>query len=311
MKDREQPTIKQLEYFIAIAEYASFRKAGERLNVSQPTLTVQISLLEDRIGLPLFERRRSGSVLSSVGQRLLPSAKQIVEQVNQLADVVSFKDLGPSGIYRLGVPSTLGPYLLPHFLPDLQRQYSKLQLQIREASPSKLEEGLINGEYDLILSPSSVDDRKLTATPLFREPLFLVARHDHEHIRQQSVASYTLAGTQVLSLGPKSDYHRQVRVICGKLGMHLRSDYEGSSLDGLKQMVIMGRGAAFFPSLYIAAELNKPSDVQAITIEGEFISRTHAFVWRTYSPSNRFFGQLALEIKRLIQTRAGNLIQPV
>ncbi|MFT7235732.1 MAG: LysR family hydrogen peroxide-inducible transcriptional activator [Methylophagaceae bacterium] len=311
MKESEKPTFKQLEYFITIAEHASFRKAGERLNVSQPTLTVQISLLEEKIGLPLFERRRSGSTLSSVGQRLLPSAKQIVEQVNNLSDLVNFEDLGPSGIYRFGLPPTLGPYLLPHFLPDLHRRYSKLQLHICEDEPNKLEEGLINGEYDLILSPLPINNRKLTVKPLFREPLFLVARHESPQINQQSVSSHTLAGLGVLTLGQKSDYHRQVRVICGKLGIHMRRDYEGTSLDGLKQMVAMGRGIAFLPALYIDAEINDEIGLEKIVIEGETMTRTHALVWRTSSPSNHFFGQLAQEMKSLILAGAGELVTTV
>lgn len=308
MKDREKPTFKQLEYFISIAEHASFRKAGERLNVSQPTLTVQISLLEERVGLPLFERRRSGSILSSVGQRLLPAAQQIVEQVNQLADIVSFEDLGPSGIYRVGLPPTLGPYLLPHFLPDLRQQYSQLQLQIREASPNNLKEGLSNGEYDFILTPLPIQDRKLIIFPLFREPLNLVSRCEHQQVRQQSVASDTLLGTEILNMGQKSDYHRQVRVICEKLGMRMKGNYEGSSLDGLRQMVEMGMGSAFLPALYIDSEINDQSELQQINIEGETITRTHALVWRASSPSNHFFGQLAVEIKNLIHARAGKLI---
>lgn len=309
MKDREKPTFKQLEYFITIAEHASFRKAGERLNVSQPTLTVQISLLEERIGLPLFERRRSGSTLSSAGRQLLPAAKQIVEQVNQLADLVSFEDLGPTGTYRLGVASTLGPYLLPHFLPELHRQYSKLQLHIREAAPSNLENGLINGEYDLILSPLPIDDRKLTVMPLFREPLALVTRHDHPQITQQLVASDMLAGIEILTLGQKSDYHQQVRVVCEKLGMRMKRHYEGNSLDGLRQMVEMGMGSAFLPALYIASEISGQSELQQIDIEGETITRTHALAWRSSSPSNHFFGQLAVEIRALIHAQAGKLIR--
>jgi LysR family hydrogen peroxide-inducible transcriptional activator len=308
VKDREKPTFKQLEYFITITEHASFRKAGEWLNISQPTLTVQIRSLEERIGLPLFERRRSGSILSSAGRRLLPLAKQIVEQVNQLADIVSFEDIGPSGSYRLGVTPTLGPYLLPHFLPDLHGKYNKLQLQIREASPSTLQEGLINGEYDLILAPLPIDDRKLTVSPLFREPLSLVARHDHPQIRTQSVSTDSVAGIEILTLGQKSDYHRQVRVICEKLAMKMKGDYEGTSLDGLKQMVMMGMGSAFLPALYIASEIAEGSDLVQIDIEGETLTCTHALAWRTSSPSNHFFGQLATEMKTLIHSQVGELI---
>ena len=309
MKDREKPTIKQLEYFISIAEHSSFRKAAERLEVSQPTITAQISLLEERIGLPLFERRRSGSSLSSAGRRLLTPAKQIVEQVNQLVDAVSFEELGPTGTYRLGVPPTLGPYLLPHLLPDLHRKYSKLQLHIREEAPSVIETGLLNGEYDLILSPLPIDDQKLTVTPLFREPLLLVTRYDHPQIKQESIHKDSLAGIEVLTLEQQHHYHRQVSQLCERLGMHMKRDYEGTSLDGLRQMIVMGMGIAFLPALYIASEINEQSELQQVQIDGENITRTHALAWRPSSPSNHFFGQLAVEMKLLIHARVGRLIR--
>lgn len=309
MQEREKPTFKQLEYFITIAEHASFRQAAERLEISQPSLTAQISLLEERIGLPLFERSRSGSSLSSAGRRLLPHAKHISEQVNQLIDLVSFEDLGPSGSYKLGVPPTLGPYLLPHLLPDLHRKYSKLQLHIREAAPSNLEDGLINGNYDLVLSPLPIDDQKLTVVPLFREPLSLVARIDHPQIKQQTVASNTLVGIEVLTLEQKHHYHRQVRKLCEKLGMQMKRNYAGTSLDGLRQMVVMGMGIAFLPALYIASDVKDQSELRQITIEGEFITRTIALAWRPSSPSSNFFGQLAEEMKQLIHARVGELIR--
>lgn len=309
MKEREKPTFKQLEYFISIAEHTSFRQAAEQLNISQPTMTTQISLLEDRIGLPLFERSRSGSSLSSAGTRLLPYAKQIIEQVNQLVDLVSFEDLGPSGTYKLGVPPTLGPYLLPHLLPDLHRQYSKLQLHIREAAPSSLEDGLINGNYDLILSPLPIDEQKLTVTPLFREPLSLVTRYDHPQIQQHTVASDSLAGVEVLTLEQKHHYHRQVRMLCEKLGLQMKRDYAGTSLDGLRQMVMMGMGIAFLPALYIASDVKGQSELKEVNIEGETITRTIALAWRPSSPSSHFFGQLAIEMKKLVHARVSNLIR--
>lgn len=310
VKEREKPTFKQLEYFISISEHSSFRKAAERLAISQPTLTAQISLLEDRIGLPLLERSRSGSNLSSAGRRLLPHAKKIVEQLNQLVDVVSFEDLGPSGTYKLGVPPTLGPYLLPHLLPDLHQKYSKLQLHIREAAPSILEEGLINGNYDLVISPLPLDDQKLTVVRLFREPLSLVSRCDHPQIRQQSVASNSLVGAEVLTLEQKHHYHRQVRTLCEKLGMQMKRDYAGTSLDGLRQMVVMGMGIAFLPALYIDSDVKDQSELQQVNIEGESITRTIALAWRPSSPSSNFFSQLATDLKTQIHARAGSLIRP-
>lgn len=312
-EDREKPTLKQLEYFLTIAECGSFRKAAEKLNVTQPTLTSQIASLEDRMGLTLFERGRSGSILSSVGNRMLIPTKNIIEQVYQLFEIVNYEELGSAGSFRFGVPATLGPYLLPHILPDIHIQYTRLQLHIREATPTVLEDGLLNGHYDVILSPLPIDDKKLTVVPLFREPLSLIMRYDYPELddKNNAIDKDHLKGADVLTLEEQHHYHRQVRLLCEKLGMNLKRDYAGTSLDGLRQMVLLGMGLSFLPSLYIASEINDESLLRVVDIEGESIERIHALAWRKGSPSNHFFKQLAANLKQLIHKRVGNLIKTV
>ena len=77
--NRPRPSIRQVEYFVAIAETSSFRGAAQRLYVSQPTLTTQIVALEEALGLQLFERSRSGTVLTAIGRELLPNARRVLE----------------------------------------------------------------------------------------------------------------------------------------------------------------------------------------------------------------------------------------
>ena len=82
----EQLTFKQIRYFQAIAEAGSFRRAADRLGVTQPTLTVQIATLESTLNTPLFERQRSGVVLTPVARDLLPRARRIAEEIKGFAD---------------------------------------------------------------------------------------------------------------------------------------------------------------------------------------------------------------------------------
>ena len=120
--DHHRPTIRQIRYFLAVAETSSFRGAAKRLRVSQPTVTQQIVALEEIFGLQLFERSRAGTTLSPAARELVPAARRLLEQFDGLCDQVESLSRGPSGAYRLGVAPTLGPYLLPHILPEIHKR---------------------------------------------------------------------------------------------------------------------------------------------------------------------------------------------
>ena len=129
--ERPRPSVRQIEYYLAIAEMESFRRAAQRLGVSQPTLTNQIIAFENALGVQLFERSRAGTVLTAVGRELLPNAHRVLEEFQALIDSAESVSKGPAGTYRLGVTPTLGPYILPHVLPTLHRLYPALKLYIR------------------------------------------------------------------------------------------------------------------------------------------------------------------------------------
>src|SRR5690606_10927114 len=83
----KRPTIKQLEYFVAVAKASNFRKAAQKLEISQPTLTLQIAAMEAEMGMQLFDRSRAGTLLTPAGRELLPLARDILEHYQQLSDV--------------------------------------------------------------------------------------------------------------------------------------------------------------------------------------------------------------------------------
>ena len=298
--ERSRPSIRQIEYFLAIAELGSFRGAAQRLGVSQPTLTNQVVAFESALGVQLFERSRSGTVLTPVGRELLPNAQRILEEFQGLIDNADTVSRGPSGTYRLGVTPTLGPYILPHVLPSLHRRYPALKLYIREGAPRDLESGLADGSYDVILTPLPVDHPQLSCTPLFREPLRLVVSAEHRLAEREQVEWKDLEGESVLTIESHHHFHRQIQRLCRKIGAELRRDYEGTSLDSLRHMVVLGMGIAFLPSMYIRSEIHRPSDLRVFTVEGEAIERTHALAWRSSFPARPLFRQIAGEIEELV-----------
>jgi LysR family hydrogen peroxide-inducible transcriptional activator len=286
---------------VAIAELESFRGAAQRLRVSQPTLTNQIVALEESLGVQLFERSRAGTVLTAPGRDLLPNAYRVLEEFQGLIDRAESVSRGPAGTYRLGVTPTLGPYLLPHVLPALHQRYSALKLYVREDAPRDLEAGLASGKYDLILTPLPVDDTRLSVSPLFREPLKLVMPSDHPLAKRKRVNRKDLEGQSVLTIEEHHHFHQQIQQVCGRLKAQLRRDYEGTSLDSLRHMVVMGMGIAFLPSLYIRSEIHRPRELTVATVQGESIERTHALAWRTSSPARQLFRDIADEIRELVK----------
>ena len=295
------PSVRQLQYFITAAETRNFHRAAARLRVSQPTLTSQIATLERALDVSLFERSRAGSSLTPAGRELLPGARRVVEELQGLLDRARTISTGPAGTYRLGVTPTLGPYLLPLVLPEIHSEFDALKFYVREGAPSVLEQDLVTGEHDLVLTALPVAAGDLTVAPLFREPLRLVLSVEHRLADREVISPEDLRGEPVLTLEEHHLFHRQIAKLCDRLDARMLRDYEGTSLDTLRQMVVLGMGVAFLPALYVRSEIHTPATLRVATVEGEHMERTHALVWRPSSPAHELFAVLATKLKEIIE----------
>lgn len=295
----ELPTLKQLEYFVALAEAGSFRLAAERCGISQPSLSVQLAELERRLGQTLVERHRSGIILTVAGRETLERATAILDGTRHLVARLQSRNDGMTGTIRLGASPTLGPYLLPHAIARLHAEHPDLKLVIREAPPEMLAAGLTRGEYDMALLQLPVRG-ELTTRRLFREPLELVVAADHPLATRGRASRSDLAGETVLSLGPSFALRQQVIEICESLGARQRSDYEGTSLDALRQMAGMGMGVAFLPAIYVRAAIGPaPRDVAVVPMDGPRLLRSVGLVHRGTAASEH-----SLRLAQILQTVA-------
>lgn len=238
-------SLNQIRYFVTVAKQLNFRRAAQILGISQPTLTSQINALENTLQLTLFERSRSGTLLSAQGQSLLEFAESVLKSTLQFSEMAQALADGETTTYRLGIPPTLGPYLLPHILPEIHKQRPGLKFYVREAAPKQLQQGLLAGEYDIILSPMSNRDSQIQVQPLFLEPLKFVLPADHPMSGREFIQPEEIQGQKILTLEDRHHFHYQVQEICAQLGANIDRDYEGTSLDTLRQMVVMGMGMAF------------------------------------------------------------------
>jgi LysR family hydrogen peroxide-inducible transcriptional activator len=304
-------SLKQIQYFSAVAEYGSFRQASARLNITQPTLSNQVAAMEKTLGLQLFERSRKGINPTPEGRELLISARRVLEEAQGFTNQAALLSGGGMGTYRLGVTPTLGPYLLPHLLGPIHARYTDLKLYVREDAPSDLESGLINGQHDLILTTQPVMSTDLVVSPLMREPLKLALAQDHRLGNKARINRMDLLGEPVLTISEHHLFHRQITELCEKVGAVVRRDYEGTSLDTLRQMVVMGMGIAFLPALYVKSEIRDSSELRVTDVEGINVVRNHALVWRNTSPARNFYRELADQIRETVESTLSDVVMSV
>lgn len=286
-------TIKQLQCLLAIEQTEHFRRAAERCGVTQPSLSAQLANLEEALGLRLVERSRSGVAMTPEGREVIVRARRIVDEIQGIVDFSAGARQGLHGTIRLGSKPTLGPYLLPRVVSTLHREYPDLKLYIRESEPRHLEQELLGGIHDVVLTQLPASSSDIVEERLFQEPLYLAVASDHDLAKSDDISIKSLKGIEVLSLNPAFHLHDQVHMICEQYGARLVRDYEGTSLDAIRQMTGMGMGATFLPALYVKSEIGAGSEVVVRKLKGRNVARPIGLLWRKSAGAGESYRQLA------------------
>lgn len=287
------PSLRQLEYLVALSETLHFRKAAERVNTTQPTLSEQIKALEKRLGTTLVERTATRVVFTPVGAEVLEVARRMLKDAGEIKAIASSAGRDLAGLLRLGLPPTIGPYLMERAAPELHRTYPDLRLYVREEVPAGLPRALEEGKYDVIVCPLPIKGADLESISLFQEELILTVASDHPLAKKESVALSDLKGQNVLTLGMGHQLHDAAVELCKSTGARLRHDFEGTSLDMLREMVVMGLGVTFMPGLYAKSELVRDSAIRLVDVSDRRLFRTIGIAWRKSAAQRRALETLA------------------
>jgi len=135
-----------------------------------------------------------------------------------------------------------------------------------------------------------------------------VVPRDHPLAVKAHILAADLAGTQILTTEEGLLFSRQVEQVCARLGAEVLREYQGTSLDALRVMVVMGMGLAFLPALYIESEINADTALAVRQIEDESIARIHALAWRPTSPARVFYRHLAHDMRGLLRSSVGSVV---
>ena len=288
-----KPTLRQLQYLVAIAETGRFGEAAKRVHVSQPSLSAQIADMEAQLGTQLVERGRSGSILTPAGEDVLHRARIVLKDMDDLKAAAQQYSGEMAGRVRLGVLPSLGPYLLPMVAKRLHAQFPALKLSVREESRLALFEKINDGRFDLILTVEG-EQEGLVTRPILTERLFACVAPDADLAKtQEPLRSSDLKGATLLTLGQDFMLSRTVRDLAAQIGAYVSDEYEGNSLDALRQMAAMGAGIAVVPSLYAASETRNDDSVVVRRIDAQDTQREVQLVWRNTSPLGNVFDEMA------------------
>lgn len=170
------PDLRQLRYFVAVAEEQHFGRAAARLSMTQPPLSQAIRALEDTLGVELFARTRRSVELTPVGADLLPEVRRILASAEALRPLAQSLARGEAGVLALAFVSTADYGLLPLLLRDFGARYPRVRLQLAEATSDVQVDELVAGRIDAGLVIAPLPPRhaaQLSYLPIAREPLVI------------------------------------------------------------------------------------------------------------------------------------------
>ena len=282
------PTLKQIEYLIALADTCHFGKAAARCYITPSTLSAGIEDLERTLGVAVAERSKRQVIMTPIGEAIAARGRALLRDAGDIMDLASTYREPLCGDMRLGAIPTISPFLLPDVLPGLRRQYTELRLFLVEEKTSALLSQLRDGKIDLALIALPYDIGDLEYRTLFADPFLFACRSGHAMAAQKAVDPAQLADQPLLLLGEGHCLRGHALDACQVGSRRVREQYEASSLLTLVQMVAAGIGVTLLPRLAIDAGLASGDELSLVPLKRP-VEREIALVWRPTSLRGRDF----------------------
>ncbi len=297
-------SLRQLRYLESLAETRHFGHAAEACAVSQPALSMQIKQLEDELKISLVERRKTAIELTEQGEEIARRAGLILASVRDLVDYAKHQEGVLSGVLKLGAIPSIAPYLLPAALPELQRRFPALNLQLRETLTANLVRELVTGDLDLILIALPIEDPEVETIHLFDDRFILATKATRRNQRPRRASAEMLTHDRLLLLEEGHCLRDQALSYCHMLTPEARDSFGASSLATIVQMVANGYGITLLPEMAIASEIHTGGDIRLLRFRAPEPKREIGLAWRKTSPRKADFIQFA-ELLRDVAPRSG------
>ncbi len=284
--------LRDLEYLIALAEHQHFRLAAEACYVSQPTLSGQIRKLEDELGVVLLERTSRKVLFTASGLQLVAQARRVLEEARVLREMAQHHTEEMAGPLHIGLIPTVGPYLLPHIIPAIRKEFPELEIYLHEAQTHQIVAQLENGELDCALLALVKETSSFIEIPLYDESMYLAITVDHPWAQRTQIAMPELAGQQLLMLEDGHCLREQALGFCFAAGAREDTHFRATSLETLRNMVAAGAGMTLIPKLAVPQDKVRDG-VCYLPCHEPDPTRTIGLIYRPGSPLRARYQRLA------------------
>jgi len=287
------PTLTQLRHLIAVATHGHFGRAAQACFLTQSSLSASIKELETILGETLIERTRRTVMMTPLGLETVKRARDVLRDVEDIAELVSAAGAPLSGSLRMGVIPTIAPFLLPRVLPTLRQDFPELKLYLSEKQSAPLLDDLAAGELDLLLLAFPYPTEKLKTLVFADDPFWVAYPKGRLPAHKERLSGHDLKGETLLLLGAGNCLRDHALSACGLVAQHHKAEFQATSLHTLVQMVDNGLGVTLLPKMAIDAGIARSTGVQLRPIEGSGLGRQIGLTWRASSPRAEEFTMLA------------------
>lgn len=277
---RHLPTLKQLRHLVALVEHAHFGRAAEACFITQSSLSASLRELETLLGSRLVERTRRSVIVTPLGRDVAARARALLVGAREIVDLVAAAATPLSGLLRLGVIPTIGPFLLPRVLPPLRWAYPDLRLYLKEDTSARLIEALRQGELDLVLLAFPYSIPGLDSHVFAEDPFWLAFPRGHDLATRERIPAIALRDQPLMLLEEGHCLRDQALAACAATDGMAASEFQGSSLPTLVQMADNGLGLTLLPKMAIDAGLLRGTRLDVRPLDGPGTVRRIGLAWR-------------------------------
>jgi DNA-binding transcriptional LysR family regulator len=247
--------VHSLRVFLAVATHLNFTHAGEKVHLSQPGVSTRIRLLEEELGVKLFEQVGKKVALTEAGRVLEPYARRVVMALEDVRQAIEEYQGLEKGLLRIGASTTPGIYLVPRIIAQFKSQYPKIDIRLRIENTRRVEEGIVKNEFDLGFVGGHLINEEVEVIPWLMDELVLLVPPGHRLARRRQIKRTDLSQEPFIFREPGSATRAIVENQLQTRSLQVKEVIELGNPEVVKQGVVSGLGVAFLSKFTVEAEL--------------------------------------------------------
>lgn len=311
-----------MRYVYEVYREKSFSRAAENLFISQPSLSANVKRMEQRIGMPVFDRSTKPLQLTECGKAYIRAVEAILSIEHNFAEYVNDLENLKTGSVVIGGSSLFSSWVLPALIRSFTRQYPEVELTLVEENTASLSKLLLNGEVDLIIDNCELDERFFTGRTFRQEHLLLAVPAQfsvNASLKEYQISPSCIRSGAFLNqkrravplerfreepfilLKPDNDTRKRAEELCRAAGFSPRAAFELDQQMTSYNVACSGMGIAFITDT-LALRVPENRDIIYYKLDGRYSSRKVSFYWKR----GRYFSRAMEEFLRLNVPEAAN-----